>query len=711
VRSTLFFGPQFGGNLGSNSAYSLILPSIGQPCLLNIGNSQLQQTAGGMTGRDSFGSVYFGGTLVCVDSAGTGLGMKTFLPAGGAFSSAAAVADGSILLAGSSQSGFPTTPGVVQPRFGGGANHDQFYAYNLNFADSLLVRLSLSNPTPRIASLGTEAMVLAPNVSGTFSFDVYGSGFASGMDVTLSGRPVTASFLNSGRLTLSVPYDSIQPGPNRIAVTLGGPGGGTAEATFQGINPTPYGVVVSPASTIQGSAETKVVVYASNLISSSTLYWNGQPRAAQFVPDSFGRTGHLELVLPATDLTQPGQIRVAIGNPAPGGGPSPDGSFTIMSSAGTPVPTLTGANIWVSGELKGAAKFAMIGTGFTTATKAFWDGVEIPVEFVAATRINIQPPAADLNGWSPHDVYVSNGSYRSLTVRQYVGHNVAFSTAALTPTGDRLYAVSIVNYPYTDPADLLVFDARTGELLRTVTAIAASVAAMTISSDGRYVYLVSSGSTTKIVRYDTSASAVDLEWAIDIQSPLYSGPDVAILAVPDSPESLIVWTAAKGLVVYDRDQPRRTNYAYGGFAVSDRPGFATASRIYLADSTPSCWRWMEYDSAGISGGAPVCSLDMPPHAIRDGGFVLLTDGPRAQVVAGPAPTPTNGSIAVYAVDLPRRRIELFSGSSVAQLTEYNLDTGEQTRKAQVANSRSGAIFILPDGSILASGGYWLARLP
>jgi hypothetical protein len=419
-------------------------------------------------------------------------------------------------------------------------------------------------------------------------------------------------------------------------------------------------------------------------------------------------------VLPTAELTQPGLVRVAIGNPSPGGGLSPDGSFTITSSAGTLVPNLTGANIWVSGELKGAAKFAMSGTGFTTATRGFWDGVEIPVEFVAATRINVQPPAADLNGWSPHDVYVSNGPYRSLTVRQYVGHNVAFSRAALTPAGARLYAVSTVNYPYTDPADLLVFDARTGELLRTVTAIAASVAAITTSSDGRYVYLASSASTTKIVRYDTSAGAVDLEWAIDIQSSLYSGPDVAILAVPDSPESLIVWTATKGLVVYDRDQPRRTNYAYGGFAVTDRPGFATASRIYLADSTPNCWRWMEYDSGGISGGSPGCSMDTPPDAVRDGGFVLLTNGARAQVVAAPALTMIYQQLGIYAVDLPRRRIELFassSGTSVWQLTEYNLDTGEQTRKAQVATSGSGALFVLPDGSILASGGYWLARLP
>jgi hypothetical protein len=397
------------------------------------------------------------------------------------------------------------------------------------------------------------------------------------------------------------------------------------------------------------------------------------------------------------------------------GGLSPDGSFTVTTSAGTPVPTLAGANIWVSGELKGGvSKFAMSGTGFTAATRAFWDGVEIPVEFVAATRINVQPPAADLNGWSPHDVYVSNGSYRSLTVRQYVGRNVGVYTAALSPAGDRLYAVSIVNYPYTDPANLLVFDARTGELLRTVTAIAASVVAIATSSDGRYVYLVSSASTTKIVRYDNSAGAVDLEWAADIQSSLYSGPAVAILAVPDSPESLIVWTATKGLVIYDRDQPRRTNYAYGGFVATDRPGFATASRIYLADSTPSCWRWMEYDSAGISGGSPACSMDTPPDAVRDGGFVLLTNGARAQVVAAPTPTLTYGQYGMYAADLPRRRIELFAmsnASSTWQLTEFNLDTGEQNRKAQVATSGSGAIFILPDGSILATGGYWLARLP
>ncbi|MCC6860669.1 MAG: hypothetical protein IT158_19030 [Bryobacterales bacterium] len=718
VQSTVLYGPQFitAPSLAYSQTLRLALPPGGQPCFLNAGSASLQQTPGALVGKVQDHDTYsYGGTLVCVNSDGTGLNTKTMLPAGAAYSEVAAAPDGTLLFTGTARENYRTTPGALQPRFGGGVMHDQFYPYALDYADAFVARLSFDNPLPRVRSLIPETMLLVPYFHGTFSVDVYGSGFAHGMEAVFNGQPVTSRFVDEGRIILSnIDYAAVQPGANQIGLSLAGPGGGTFQAVFTGINPTPAAPSLSPAMVAQGAGETKVVIRAVNLAQNTTLYWNGKPRAAQFVADgpSF-RSGHFELMMGADELATPSAAEVALSNPAPGGGMSPSALFAVQPASGDGVPVLNAitAPVVFGGSAAPGPKLSLAGSGFTSSTRAYWDGSEVPAELVSPSRIDITPPAADLARWGAHSIHVVNGVYRSAAVRQLVARAInGAGYAAADPVNQRLY---VTVAPSGDPqkADLAIFDLRTGDQLGTVPDIVQSPLDLKVSSDGHYVYLASASRTGRITRYDALLGAVDLQWEFEATTSS-AGSVASLLPVPNSPEALIVWSNTHGVTIFDRDRPRWTAARAMGFSAGDTPAFATASRIYLHPANGTCWRWMEYDGFGISGGTPSCAGDAGPDVVRDGGFTYLTDGSRAYVVAKPALTYTGSHTqAAFLPDLPRRRI--LQATAAGQITEFNLDTEQQIAKATIPASSYSPPMMLngADGAAILVTSSWLGMLP
>jgi hypothetical protein len=721
IRSTLFVGPQFSTAvaLAFPQQLRLAFPAGGQPCFLNIGSNGLQQSEGGLVGKaNAYASYSFGGTLLCVDGGGLGLGMKTMLPAGASFLEVDAAPDGTLVFTGTAQQGFQTTTGALQAGFGGGTNHDQLYPYALASADAFALRVSLANPEPQIQSVVPEAMLLPISTSGTTNLELYGSGFAFGIQATINGQPVSANFADSGHVTLTnIDLGAFQPGRNAISLSLAGPGGGSSQATFTGIDPTPSGVTISPATIAQGAPDTKIVIRANNLGKSSAFYWNGAPRAAQFVADA-GAVGHFELVLGAAELASPFEARISVGNPAPGGGISADAILAVQPASGSAIPTLAlPSNPLFLGTSAAALgpKIPLNGSGFNSSTQAYWDGQPVPVDLVSATRINIQPPSSDLAHWGAHDVYVVNGSYRSLTLRQYIARALSGGGVAATdPGGQRIYVMNLAGNS-TIPSDLLIIDLNSGDLnsgdlLQTVPGIALSVTAIAVSSDGRYVYLGSSTPPTgKILRYDTVAGAVDLQWTVDLSGAYYAAT-LGLFAIPGSPESVAVWTPSQGVVIYDRDRPRLYGAVSAGFAVSDEPVFVTASRMYLPPTNGVCWRWMEYDAGGIGGGQTDCAAAPPPELVHDGGFVYLTDGAHAYVVSTPANLLVATGQSAFLADPAHRRVEQVAG---AQFTEYNLDNQQQTIRAALPGyyMYPPSMFLRADGALAAVSPNWIVLIP
>lgn len=82
-------------------------------------------------------------------------------------------------------------------------------------------------------------------------------------------------------------------------------------------NPAPTLSSISPAKVAAGTSSQVLVVSGHNFLSSSSVLFNGEARAATFVNST-----KLTLNLRSTDLYAPGSFTVIIVNPPPGGGSS-----------------------------------------------------------------------------------------------------------------------------------------------------------------------------------------------------------------------------------------------------------------------------------------------------------------------------------------------------------------------------------------------------
>jgi hypothetical protein len=715
LQSTLFYGPEYQASpsLAFPAPLRLALLAGGAPCLLNMASAAFQQTPGALLAKPDIYGHQNGGSIACADAAGSRFTLKTYLaPTGSSgYVETASTADGALLLAGTSAAGITTTPNAAQPVFGGGANHDLRYPYQGLYGDAFIMRISTGNPTPRLLAVAPESVLLQTNISGTRSVDLYGAGFSYGSDVTWNGKTVPSDFVDAGHITLpKIDFADIQAGANQVQVSMAGPGGGATSGVLTGINATPTIVTVSPQTVNQGAPETKLVVRSDNLRRDATLYWNGVPRAAQFVADSPSSGGHFELLLAPSELAQPLTARVTVGLPAPGGGMAPEALFAVVAP-GTTLPVVnspTNPPIF-GGTPPLGSKIGLTGSGFASSTRIFWDGSEIPVEFVSATRINVQPPAADLARWGGHTVYAMNGALRSTDATVYIARSVSSYLAAADPVRRKLYAIQTV---YSNPQttyDLAILDLATGEPLQTVAGVANSPQAMVVSTDGAYLYIADGGSSPRIRRYNVDAGAFDPD--VTLAYDPYGSSLPALVAIPGSPQSVIFWNAAQGVTIYDNGQARPNGPAAAGFKTGDSPVFATASRIYLNAPTGACWQWMEFDASGITGGSPNCSPAAPPDAVRDGAFLYLTDGDRTYPVWLPQDQSSGpyGSRRMIA-DVPHRVVYVtaVAGSS-ARVLQYNLDNQQLRLLAQFLSPGSP----LPGagGGILYVTSAWAVSLP
>jgi hypothetical protein len=716
LQSTLFYGPTYsevpGQGLSRN--FRMFLQPQGQPCVMGYRLQPTQQTAGGLAGITLYQNLGFASSLSCVNTASTGIGLRTLLPVGASGTMDLAVAsDGSVLLTGSATGAFSTTPGAVQSVFGGSPTITDYYGYinTIPAGDAFLLKLSLNNPTPNIQNLYPDAVLLDTAGGGTCSTTLLGTGFAYGAAASLNGQPVTYSFGDSHHASVSFSCNLLQGGDNHITLSLPSPGGGTADSVVTGIYSPPDTVSVSPASVAQGADETKLVIRATDLTAGSVLYWNGAPRAALLVKDAPFPTSHLELVLEPPELAQPANIQVTIGNPAPGGGMSAPSVFAIQPATGPTVPVPSQPTPYIySGAVTPNPQITIFGNGFSTGTLAFWDGVQAPVTFVSSGRITIQAPLSDLSHLGAHDVYVSNGAFVSPSVRVFVGRSIPSGTGRFDPNRKLLYLLTVSQF--NSASDLLVFDT-TGNLLTTVSAIASGVVAAALSADGQFLYIGANSSTSgTVLRYNTSSGAVDLQWTVPVIAN-HTTAGIAYLATPpDSADTVIVSTNNGQVLIYDHGQSRAYDSSSAGFPAAyfgnGYPvSFVGASRIYggfgpSPSGSGSCWVWMDYDVFGISGGQPTCS-DQPPEVQHDSGVSYLTDGSRTFLISPPWPLFGLSNVSIsYALDLSHRRAWQFPKtlSAIGALGEYMMDTKQFPTVFNYSAYGTGSLYPIGDGSVL-----------
>jgi hypothetical protein len=245
---------------------------------------------------------------------------------------------------------------------------------------------TIDNPVPVATALSPPNVTLG---SAGFTLTVTGSGFVGGSAVKWKQTALTTTFVNSGKLTATVPAsDLTSAGTDNVTVSNPTPGGGASNAlTFTVDNPVPTAGTLSPSSAVAGGASFTLTVIGSSFVSGAHMLWNGANLVTTFVS-----AAKLTATVSAADIAAGGTASVSVSNPTPGGGASNALTFTIDN----PVPTITA--LQPASATHGGAAFTLTvhGTGFQANSTVLWNGSPRATTYVHSVELTAAIAAADI---------------------------------------------------------------------------------------------------------------------------------------------------------------------------------------------------------------------------------------------------------------------------------------------------------------------------
>lgn len=230
------------------------------------------------------------------------------------------------------------------------------------------IAVGASNPVPFLNPLVPDS---ATPGGPAFVLRVTGTGFVNGSTVNWNGSPLTTTFVNSSKLTATVPAgDLTESGTATVTVTSPGPGGGISNSQlFQVVNPA-----------------------------AQQLYWTSLdvtsqvPVTSPLLAGDFNGDGKLDIVGAVGEV-----VYVMLGN-GDGTFQSAQGTLSVVGS------TITGINV---ADVNGDGKLDVVVTGSKNSTTSFvatmygnGDGsFQAPIESdFSGVHFPSRPVLADLNG-------------------------------------------------------------------------------------------------------------------------------------------------------------------------------------------------------------------------------------------------------------------------------------------------------------------------
>lgn len=193
---------------------------------------------------------------------------------------------------------------------------------------------SSNNPVPSISSLSPSSAAAG---GAAFTLTVNGSNFVPASAVQWNGSARTAKFVSGTQLTASISASDIADA-RTVAVTAvsPAPGGGTSGSVIFVVNPgvptgsqgnrVPTIIWMLPVNTTARGAASSLGVYGANFVQGSTVQWNGANR-----PTTYVNSNQLQVAVSPSDIANAGSAAVKVVNPAPGGGPSAEWVYPLIS--------------------------------------------------------------------------------------------------------------------------------------------------------------------------------------------------------------------------------------------------------------------------------------------------------------------------------------------------------------------------------------------
>jgi uncharacterized repeat protein (TIGR03803 family) len=176
-------------------------------------------------------------------------------------------------------------------------------------------------------------------------------------------------------------------------------GCGTIFRLSVGLFTAPTITSISPTAAIAGGAAFTLTVNGTNIVSGSTVTFNGNTRTTTFVSAS-----QLTAAILASDIATAGSFNVKVTNPAPSGGTSNSVSFTVNN----PVPIIS--SISPTGALAGGPGFTLTvnGSNFVTGSVVSFNGNARTTTFISATQLTAAILATDVTTPGSFNVTATN---------------------------------------------------------------------------------------------------------------------------------------------------------------------------------------------------------------------------------------------------------------------------------------------------------------
>jgi hypothetical protein len=241
--------------------------------------------------------------------------------------------------------------------------------------------------TPVIASVSPAK---APAGSAALTLAVTGTGFLSTSVVEVNGLAEVTTYVDSTRLTATVPAIQVASGANlSVTVSNGSVGSGAGSlASLEIDNPAPTVTSVAPTTLLTGSASPTVTVTGTGFVPATVVNVNGSARPTSFISET-----QVSAALTPADVASGATLTITVVNGAPGGGTAPPATVMVATPNGAPVITAVFPATLVAGS--GSQTIKLAGAGFMPGTVIQVNGTPRNSDYIGGTQMSASLSAAD----------------------------------------------------------------------------------------------------------------------------------------------------------------------------------------------------------------------------------------------------------------------------------------------------------------------------
>jgi hypothetical protein len=330
---------------------------------------------------------------------------------------------------------------------------------------SLVARLPVTHLMPEVTRLTPSSV---PAGSADAGITVEGRNFIRSNEVHWNGAARQTTFISSTQLRAFIPGAALlSPTSAGLTVTtrVGQSSLASAPAAFTVgppiANPVPALASVGPMTAQAGTGPLRLTVNGSGFVPGAAIHWNGAAKITTRVSADL-----LTAVIPTADLLLPGDARVTVVNPAPGGGTSAARSVQVVHYA----PAVSG--ISPGGVTAGSPDIAITVTGnnFLPGAEVHWNNAARQTSRVSTTQLRALIPAADLRSFGSANVTVVTRAGQSVLRSAPAVFTVSLGLGMTAEATPHLRIASFYIGGATNPARILT--GKTAELHAVAEGIA-----------------------------------------------------------------------------------------------------------------------------------------------------------------------------------------------------------------------------------------------